>query len=166
MITNNPSDSDVEVCSVICRAIGAAYEHDRVMQLDPLIPVELKIVYFTDTVVGHAECNGYVTFLMMKCEHSFLSLCFRELGLTDLSEVVDQMLAPVAGKGVLGNEEALEKHFSGWEAFAEWVAQFEPELFASFSRIISTLANYCRNNATIFGQLGPEIQKALNGTDC
>jgi hypothetical protein len=149
-----PSDEDVEYGSKVTGLIEDRYGYDEVMRWDEGVPLEFRIVAFAWSAVGHGEVNGYVAFLMMECRHSALAVCFDELGLPDLAVAIRELLAPIPDEA-LGDEERLEEHFGGWENFASWVSKFEPGLFEAFSRIIESIASYCRSRVEIFSRLDP-----------
>lgn len=160
-LRNLPPDKDLELADAVAGKIESSFGYDRIMSWDKSVLLEYRVVEFAFSVVGHAECNGYVAFLMMDCCHKALPVCFRELGMPDLAAIVDSMLAPILSEGILGNVDALERHFGGWEGLTEWVSRYESDLFANFSRIVSAISDYCRKHASCFGQLGDDIRWLL-----
>ena len=152
-----PPERDLRLASGVTRHVEDHYGYENIMRWDIEIPLECRVPEFTLAACGIGECSGYVAFLMMDCRHCELPNCFRILGLPDLALLIDKMLARIPAEGVLGHEEALEHHFGSWDDFAEWVGQFENELFRNFVRIVSAIASYCRVHASSFTHLSPEI---------
>jgi hypothetical protein len=150
--------TDFELADGIAYAAEIRYGYDRLMSWPDDIPLPQRVVHFIWSNTGFAACEGYVEFMMLACHHSALAFSFREVGLDDLADVVDRMLAPVPAAGVLGNGEALEKHFGGWDPFSAWVNQFEGTLFGASDRIHHAVALYCRSNKRFYEELLPELR--------
>lgn len=148
---------DFKLADCLACAVEERYGYETIMAWSSEVPLPHRLVEFVWSTTGYAECEGYVAFMWLDCDHEALAISLRELGLGDLATLVDKMIAPVQGKAVLGNLEALEAFFGDWERFAEWVSQFETFLFAASDRIRSAVALYCRNNKEAFRDLMPEI---------
>ncbi len=158
----NHYETDFELAVRVTRAVEQHYGHQRIMNWESDVPIGCRIVEFTCSNVGYAECEGYVQLLGLKCQHRELASCFQQLGLPDLALVVDQMLDPIPVERVLGNLEALERHFGGWDEYALWVSPFEDKLFEAHDRIVCAVASYCRAHSSNYSHLGPDIGKLLH----
>jgi len=126
----------------IVMKVDKRYGNEAIMQWSPSIPLPCRIVAFTWAATGYALCEGYVMFLCMQCEHRQLAFCFRSLGLDNLAETMDRMLSPIRDDGVLGNTEALEARFGGWDNLTEWVGRYEPILFKANDSIDEAIFAY------------------------
>jgi hypothetical protein len=150
--------SDFDLADAISCAVEDKYGYTNLMKWPDSIPEPHRVVHFILNNTGFAECNGYVEFLMLDCHHVALPASFRAVGLSDLADIMDLMLDPVLESGALGNREALEAHFCGWDPFSEWVSQFEGALFRAADRVHDAVAAYCRKNQSNFASLLPELK--------
>lgn len=151
---------DFELANSVCKSIDSRYSYERLMRWESDLPIDSRIIYFAWTSIGYASCEGYAAYLCMTCEHWELAFSLREIGLAGLALLVEQMLSPIPRQGILGNTEALERHFGGWDNLASWVSPFESKLFDDNNRIVSAVAKYCRaHKADLIQQLGPKIEK-------
>ena len=166
MLTNRQPQaplSDPKLAGKMKSAIESRYGYERLMNWEPDIPIECRIVHFVCASTGYAYCEGYAAYLCMACPHWELPFCFREIGLIDLALLVERMLSPIPKQGVLGNTEALKRHYGGWDNLASWVSPFESKIFEADDRIYCALAGYCRAQADSLVRLGPEIETLLTG---
>ena len=152
---------DRKLINTISGVIEDLYGYERLMNWDHTIPIHRRIVHFTITSIGYAANEGYVMLLGMECDHVQLVLCLNELRLPDLAIHFDKMLSGIPKVGVLGNLDALERHFGSWEKFGDWVSPFQSQLYKNHDRIRSALAQYCKQHITVFAQLSPEVDKLL-----
>jgi len=152
--------SDFDLANSIAGAVEEKYGYEAIMRWDERVPLTHRAVSFIWSVAGHGECQGYVAVLWMECQHSAIPLALREIGLDDLAEIMDAMMAPVIGTGALGDLEKLESHFGGWEPFAAWVSGFQRDLFAAWDRICDAVASYCRAHQEDYRELLPELRES------
>jgi hypothetical protein len=150
--------SGFDLADGIACAAEDRYGYDELMQWPNTIPEQHRVVHFIWSNTGFAECNGYVEFLMLDCQHIALPASFRAVGLPDLANIVDLMIEPALESNALGDQGALERHFGGWDPFSEWVNQFERTLFRASDRIHEAVAAYCHANQSSFASLLPELR--------
>ena len=150
--------SDLDLADGLACAAENMYGYEELMQWSSAIPEQHRVVHFLVTTIGFAGCNGYVEFLMMDCHHIALPASFRAIGLPDLADIVDLMIEPALESKSPGDEDALERHFGGWDPFSEWVHQFEGKLFKASDRIVEAIAAYCRANQASFESLLPVLR--------
>jgi hypothetical protein len=153
--------SDFDLANEIASAAEDKYGYDELMQWPENVPREHRVVHFIWSNTGFAETNGYVAFLMLDCHHIALPEALREVGLSDIADIVDLMIEPVIESGSLGDRNALERHFGSREQFIDWVEKFQGALFRASDRMTLAVANYCRSHQACFVSLLPELNDLL-----